>query len=68
MGKPVLLTEVGYRSVNGTNTLNGDWSGFHWVDFQQQTRALEAFLRHGVGKAAGWRGLICGTGKPIRQV
>lgn len=55
-GKPVLLTEVGYRSVNGTNTLNGDWSGFHWVDFQQQTRALEAFFEAWSGQGSWMEG------------
>lgn len=44
-GKPVVFTEIGYRSVNGTNMLEGDNSNTAttYVDFQQQALAYEAF-------------------------
>jgi hypothetical protein len=51
-GKSILFTEVGYRSVNGTNTLHGqngtyDPSTFPYYpypDYEQQSQALQAFF------------------------
>jgi hypothetical protein len=45
-GKPILFTETGYQSVNGTNTLNGaiPAAGATYVDDQQQALADQALL------------------------
>ena len=43
-GKQVLFTEIGYRSVAGTNTMAGDGSIASYQDYQQQSLALQAFL------------------------
>ncbi|AKM04955.1 glycoside hydrolase family 113 [Burkholderia pyrrocinia] len=42
--KSVLFTEIGYQSVNDTNQLEGAFGTSNWVDFQQQSRALQAFF------------------------
>lgn len=42
--KPVLFTEIGYQSVNDTNELEGAFGTSNWVDFQQQSKALQAFF------------------------
>ncbi|MFM0074597.1 DUF3060 domain-containing protein [Paraburkholderia sediminicola] len=42
--KPVLFTEIGYQSVNDTNELEGAFGTSNWVDFQQQSNALQAFF------------------------
>lgn len=44
-GKPVLFTEVGYRSVAGANARPGDWQLDGPVDFDLQIRAYEAFFQ-----------------------
>ncbi len=42
--KPILFTEIGYRSVNGATLLDGNYAGYAYEDFQQQSNALEAFF------------------------
>jgi hypothetical protein len=44
--KPILFTEAGYQSVNGTNTLTGviPAPGATYVDYQQQALADQAML------------------------
>jgi hypothetical protein len=42
--KPLLFTEIGYQSVNDTNQLEGAFGTSNWVDFQQQSQALQAFF------------------------
>jgi hypothetical protein len=51
--KPILFTEIGYRSVNGTNTLNGQngaydpatYPYYPYQDYEQQNTALQAFFQ-----------------------
>ncbi|WP_210497298.1 glycoside hydrolase family 113 [Microvirga antarctica] len=44
-GKKILFTEVGYRSLDGTNKDPGVWSGNGTVDQQEQTDAYEALFK-----------------------
>ncbi len=49
-GKPLILTEVGYMSVDGTNILPGDWSLDGETDHQEQADAYQALFESFVGK------------------
>lgn len=40
--KPLIVTEVGYMSVDGTNILPGDWSLPGEIDLQEQAGAYQA--------------------------
>lgn len=42
--KPIIITEVGYMSVNGTNILPGDWSLQGDIDLQEQADAYQALF------------------------
>ncbi len=42
--KPIIITEVGYMSVDGTNILPGDWSLQGDVDLQEQADAYQALF------------------------
>ena len=55
-GKQVLFTEAGYSSVNATNRLQGDGrrNALTTVDFQQQARAQEAFLKVWSANGGDW--------------
>jgi hypothetical protein len=56
--KPIILTEVGYMSVDGTNVLPGDWSLSGAVDDEEQAesyRALfDAFKGHDWWQGVFW--------------
>jgi len=41
---PVIITEVGYMSADGTNVLPGDWSTRGEIDVQEQADAYEALF------------------------
>jgi hypothetical protein len=43
--KPVIFTEIGYKSVAGATTRPGDWKFSGPVDLELQARAYEAFFR-----------------------
>src|SRR5215218_2185909 len=43
-GKPVLFTEVGYRSINGTTINPGDWQAAGTSNAQAQLDAYKAFF------------------------
>jgi len=50
--KPVEFTEIGYRSLDGTNISSGGWSGSSTPDNQEQADAFNAFF-HVMGSEAG---------------
>ncbi len=56
--KPIILTEVGYMSVDGTNILPGDWSLAGDTDPQEQADSyqalFEAFSGHSWWKGVFW--------------
>jgi hypothetical protein len=43
-GKPVLFTELGYRSLDGANTAPGDWQRQGRFDPQEQLDLVDAFF------------------------
>ncbi|KQW19403.1 calcium-binding protein [Afipia sp. Root123D2] len=53
-GKPVLFTETGYRSVDGTNIAPGGWSGSSTQDVQEQRDAFEAFFQVWGSEGGSW--------------
>jgi hypothetical protein len=52
--KPVLFTEIGYQSVNDTNELEGAFGTSNWVDFQQQSNALQSFFSTFTQNGGSW--------------
>lgn len=52
--KPVLLTETGYRSVDGTNIAPGGWSGSNTQDVQEQHDAFDAFFQVWGSEGGSW--------------
>ena len=44
-GKPVMISEIGYRSVDGVNTRPWDLNSAGVVDYPEQTDLFEAMLR-----------------------
>jgi hypothetical protein len=60
--KQILFTEIGYRSVNGTNTLNGQNGAYNsatypfypYQSYQQQSTALEAFFQTFAQYGTSW--------------
>jgi hypothetical protein len=44
-GKPVLMTEAGYRSMNYGSTITGSWTTTGPMDLQEQADAYAAFLQ-----------------------
>ncbi|HVU13510.1 MAG TPA: hypothetical protein VHD90_19660 [Phototrophicaceae bacterium] len=55
--KPIILTEVGYMSVDGTNILPGDWSLDGATDPQEQADSYQA-LFEAFGGQSWWRGVF----------
>lgn len=52
--KPVLFTEIGYQSINDTNQLEGAFGTSNWVDYQQQSQALQAFFETFSQNGGNW--------------
>ena len=52
-GKPVLFTETGYRSVDGTNISPGGWGGTT-QDLQEQYDAFNAFFQVWGSEGGSW--------------
>jgi serralysin len=52
-GKQVLFTEIGYRSVDGTNISPGGWSGTT-QDLQEQYDAFNAFFQVWGSEGGSW--------------
>ncbi|HYC83049.1 MAG TPA: hypothetical protein VEB60_00675, partial [Candidatus Paceibacterota bacterium] len=46
VGKPVIFTEIGYRSVNGSPHQPWDYNYYTWVDPQTQANAYEALFSY----------------------
>lgn len=55
--KPIILTEIGYMSVDGTNILPGDWSLQGEIDPQEQADAYQAAFEAFHGQA-WWQGVF----------
>ncbi|MCC6803718.1 MAG: hypothetical protein IT319_12615 [Anaerolineae bacterium] len=55
--KPIIITEVGYMSVDGTNILPGFWSLQGDIDLQEQADAYQAFFESFQGKP-WWEGVF----------
>jgi hypothetical protein len=55
--KPIILTEVGYMSVDGTNVLPGDWSRPGEIDHQEQADAYQALFESFQGRT-WWKGVF----------
>jgi len=53
-GKQVLFTEVGYRSLEGTNIRPGSWTGTGEVDVQEQHDAFNAFFQVMGSEGGDW--------------
>ncbi len=45
-GKPILFTEIGYRSMNGSHRQPWDYNNYTWVDPQAQANAYEALFSY----------------------
>ncbi len=52
--KPVLLTETGYRSVDGTNIAPGGGGGSNTQDVQEQHDAFNAFFQVWSSEGGSW--------------
>jgi Ca2+-binding RTX toxin-like protein len=52
--KPVEFTEIGYRSLDGTNISPGGWSGSTTPDNQEQADAFNAFFQVMGSEAGSW--------------
>ncbi|WP_161849952.1 calcium-binding protein [Bradyrhizobium sp. CCBAU 051011] len=52
--KPLLMTEVGYRSVDGTAISPGSWTSNGTADVQEQADAYNAFLQVWTAHGGGW--------------
>lgn len=55
--KPIVLTEIGYMSVDGTNVLPGDWSIQGDIDGEEQADAYQAVFEVFQGHA-WWKGVF----------
>ena len=55
--KPVIITEVGYMSVDGASILPGDWSLQGDIDLQEQADAYQAFFEAFQGQD-WWQGVF----------
>lgn len=53
-GKQVLFTEVGYRSLEGTNIRPGSWTGTGEADVQEQHDAFNAFFQVMGSEGGDW--------------
>jgi hypothetical protein len=54
---PIILTEVGYMSVDGANVLPGDWSRPGPIDLHEQADAYQALIESFQGRS-WWRGIF----------
>jgi Ca2+-binding RTX toxin-like protein len=54
--RPLLFTEMGYRSLDGTNIRPGDWNAKTAQDAQEQRDAYEAFFNVWSGEGSWFRG------------
>jgi Ca2+-binding RTX toxin-like protein len=52
--KPVVFTEIGYRSLDGTNISAGGWSGSTTPDVQEQADAFNAFFQVMGSEGGSW--------------
>jgi glycosyl hydrolase family 113 len=57
-GKPVLMTELGYRSADGTNRAPWDWQASAPYDPGEQADCYDAAFRAWAPEAAWMRGII----------
>src|SRR4051812_7423242 len=53
-GKPVLMTEAGYRSIYYGTTITGSWKTSGPIDLQMQADAYAAFLQVWSSKSGPW--------------
>jgi hypothetical protein len=53
-GKPLLMTEVGYRSVDGTAMAPGSWTGSGTADVMEQADAYNAFFQVWSAHGGSW--------------
>lgn len=53
-GKPVVFTETGYRSLDGTNISPGGWSGSTTADTKEQADAFSAFFQVWSSAGGDW--------------
>jgi hypothetical protein len=66
-GKPVVFTEIGYRSVAGAAARPGDWRLDGPVDLDIQVRAYEAFFRVWSRESAWMKGAFLWHWVPERS-
>ncbi|WFU17700.1 calcium-binding protein [Bradyrhizobium sp. CB3481] len=52
--KPLLMTEVGYRSVDGTTIAPGSWTGSGTADVMEQADAYNAFFQVWSAHGGSW--------------
>lgn len=55
--KPIIITEIGYMSVDSTNILPGDWSLQGEIDHEEQALAYQAFFEAFQGQP-WWQGVF----------
>lgn len=53
-GKPVLMTEAGYRSIDYGSTITGNWQSSGAMDLQEQASAYAAFLQVWSSQGGPW--------------
>jgi hypothetical protein len=53
-GKPILMTEMGYRSIDGTAIRPGSWSINGTPDLIDQTNAYKAFFQVWAAQGGNW--------------
>jgi hypothetical protein len=53
-GKPVLMTEAGYRSMDYGSTITGSWKTSGPMDLQEQADAYKAFLEVWTAHGGSW--------------
>jgi hypothetical protein len=63
--KPVIFTEIGYKSVTAAATRPGDWKWDSAVDLQLQARAYEAFFQVWSRQSAWMKGAFFWNWEPI---
>jgi hypothetical protein len=63
--KPVIFTEVGYKSVAGAAGRPGDWKWDGAVDLEVQARAYEAFFRVWSRETAWVKGAFLWNWEPV---
>jgi hypothetical protein len=63
--KPIIFTEIGYKSVTGTAGRPGDWKWDGAVDLQVQARAYEAFFEVWSRQTAWMKGAFLWDWEPV---